>query len=108
MNVQLKHLHPEPNVSLEPLEKIFWDYRYSLTGQDLYDFVLDKKDISYLDRDQVKARVLMTVGWYRLIDIFGLINLESLITDDSLQWVWVDELRAQYALAGKIIKRLLT
>lgn len=34
---------PKPDASLAPLENLFWDYNYSLTGKDLYDFVLEKK-----------------------------------------------------------------
>jgi hypothetical protein len=96
------------DTNLAPLENLFWDYNFSLTGKEIYDFVLKKKEIPFLDRDQVRARVLMTVGWYKLIDIFGLANLRLLITADTLKWVWVDELREQYELAGQVIERALS
>jgi hypothetical protein len=102
------NLEPKPDASLEPLTTIFWDYNYHLSGQDLFDFAIGKIDIPYLDRNQVRARMLMTVGWYRLIDIFGLINLQYLLTEDVLKWVWVDDLRKQYALAGDVIRRTLS
>jgi hypothetical protein len=60
-----------------------------------------------LDRNMVNARVLMTVGWYRLVDIFGLINLKTLITPDTLKWVWGEDLKEQYELAGRTIERCL-
>ena len=104
----MMNLGPKPDVSLAPLESLFWDYNYSLTGKNLYDFVLEKKEISFLGRDQVMARMLMTVGWYRLIDIFGLNNLKLLLTDDVLKWVWVDDLREQYELARQTIERALS
>ncbi len=50
----------------------------------------------------------MTVGWYRLVDIFGLKALKGLITEDVLNCVWVDELRAQYTHTGEIIGNQLT
>lgn len=103
-----KNLAPKSDASLEPLAAIFWDYNYPLSGKDLFDFVLGNKNIPYLDRNQVKARMLMSIGWYRLIDIFGLVNLQLLLTGEVLQWVWVDDLRKQYALAGKVIKRVLS
>jgi hypothetical protein len=74
-NNMMTNLDTKPDASLAPLENLFWDYNYSLTGKDLYDFVLEEKEIPFLDRNQVKARMLMTVCWYRLIDIFGLSNL---------------------------------
>lgn len=101
----MRNADPNPEASLEPLEEIFWDYNYDLTGKELYDFVLGKQDVPGLDRDMVKARVLMTVGWYRLVDIFGLRQLKLLMDDNTLKRVWVDELRAQYALARKVIQR---
>ena len=107
-NNAMMNLGPKPDVSLAPLENLYWDYNYSLTGKDLYDFVLEKKEIPFLDRDQVMARMLMTVGWYRLIDIFGLNNLKLLLTDDVLKWVWVDDLREQYELARQTIERALS
>ncbi len=103
----MTNLEPASNTSLEPLAKIFWDYDYNLTGQELYDFVLGGRDISFLDRDQVKARVLMSVGWYRLIDIFGLKNLRVLLTDDAINQVWVEDLRSQYVLARQVIDGIL-
>jgi hypothetical protein len=107
-NYVMTNLDSKPDVSLASLETLFWDYNYSLTGKDLYDFVLGEKEIPFLDRNQVKARMLMTVCWYRLIDIFGLSNLRLLLTDDALKWVWVDELREQYALARQTIERALS
>jgi hypothetical protein len=101
-------LDPKPNVSLVPLENIFWDYRFPLTGKDIYDFVIGEKDISYLNRDEVRARVLMTAEWYKLVDIFGLKKLGSLITEDTLKLVWVDDLKEQYALAGRVIQGILS
>ena len=101
------NFHPKADASPALLDNLYWDYNYTLTGKDYYDFVLGKKEIAYLDRNQVKARVLMNVGWYRLIDIFGLAKLKLLLTDDVLKWVWVDDLRKQYALARQIIERAL-
>jgi hypothetical protein len=102
------NLNPKSDANLEPLAAIFWEYNDSLSGRDLFEFVLNRKDISYLDRDRVRARMLMTVGWYRLVDIFGLANLPLLLSEEVLKWVWVDDLRKQYALAGEVIKRAIS
>jgi hypothetical protein len=102
------NLDPKTDASLEPLTAIFWDYNYPLSGQDLFDFAIGARSIPYLDRNQVRARMLMTVGWYRLIDIFGLVNLQHFLTEEVLKCVWVDDLRKQYALAGDVIKRTLS
>jgi hypothetical protein len=103
----LKHLEPNPEADLKRLEQIFWDFDYKGTGKDLYDFILKKKEIQELNRSQVKARMLMTVGWYNLIDIFGLKNLRDFFTADVLEGVWVDSLRDNYKYVGGILERLL-
>lgn len=107
-NSTMIHFNPKPDVSLAALEHLFWDYHYTFNGQELYDFVLGQTEIPTLNRDEVKARILMTVGWYRLIDIFGLKNLHLLLTDEALQWVWVEDLRSQYALARRTIELALS
>lgn len=104
---KLEHLEPDPNADLKRLEYIFWDYHVKDSGKDLYEFVLGKKEIQGLNRDEAKARMLMTVGWYNLIDIFGLKNLSGFLTESVLKWVWVDSLREQYKYAGSVIERLL-
>lgn len=101
-------LDPNPNADMAQLENIFWDYNFTLTGRDIYNFILGEKEISYLNRDEVRARVLMNTEWYELIEIFGLKSLGSIITGSTLKWVWVDDLRNQYALAGNVIKRTLS
>ncbi len=53
----IKNIDPKPDVSLAPLENLFWDYKYPYNGKELYEFVLGKKEMADLDRNQVKARI---------------------------------------------------
>lgn len=104
----IKNLEARTDADLKRLERIFWDYNIRERGESLYDFVLGRKDIAYLDRGEVMARMLMTVGWYHLIDIFGLKNLRNFLTDDVLRWVWVEDLRNNYRFAGEILDQILS
>ena len=103
----LEHLDPTPDADLTPLEKIFWDYNITEPAHSLYDFVLGKKEIETLDRNRVVARMLTTVGWYDLVDIFGLKHLRCFLTDAVLQWIWPESLRNNYEHAGKVLERTL-
>ncbi len=102
-----KNLEPRADADLKRLERIFWDYNIQEKGESLYDFVLGRKEIEYLDRSEVMARMLMTIGWYNLIDIFGLKDLRDFLTDDVLQRVWVEDLRNNYQYARDILDQIL-
>jgi len=104
----MKHIEPNPNADLSRLEKIFWEYNIPDSGKSLYDFVLGKKEIEYLDRNKVMARMLTTVGWYNLVDIFGLRDLKSFLKDDTLKWIWPEDLRNNYEYAGEILDQTIS
>ena len=104
----IKNLEARDDADLKRLERIFWDYNNRERGDSLYNFVLGKKEIEYLDRFDVMARMLMTVGWYHLIDIFGLKNLRNFLTDDVLQRIWVEDLRNNFRYAREILDQILS
>ncbi len=104
----IKNLEARADVDLKRLERIFWDYNIRERGESLYDFVLGRTEIEYLDRSEVTARMLMTMGWYHLIDIFGLKNLRNFLTDDVLRRVWIEDLRNNYRYAREILDQILS
>ncbi|MGD2088971.1 MAG: hypothetical protein PVH61_22525 [Candidatus Aminicenantes bacterium] len=104
----IENLQARADVDLKRLEQIFWDYNIQERGESLYNFVLSMKEIEYLDRNEVMARMLMSVGWYHLIDIFGLKNLRNFLTDDVLQRIWVEDLRDNYRYAREILDQILS
>lgn len=89
------------------LKEIYWEYDYPAEAEDIYKFVLGKKELDYLNRDQVIARMLVYVRWYDLVDIFGLENLKRIINDNVFQYIANDEMREDYRYVKKVLDRIL-
>jgi hypothetical protein len=58
--------------------------------------LFSEKELSYLDRDVVIARMLVYVRWYDLVDIFGLNKLKSLLNDNVFQYILNEEMKENY------------
>ena len=91
----------------DKLKRLFWDYENPYSADDLYEFLLQKKEIDGIDRNQLIAKMLITIRWYDLIDIFGLENMLNFLTDDVLKFIWKKGLRTDYIHARKILQRVL-
>ncbi|MCP5102174.1 MAG: hypothetical protein GY950_02285, partial [bacterium] len=87
---------------LNLLKEMYWDYDYPASAEDIYQFVLGKKDLAYLKRDMVIARMLVYVRWYDLIDIFGLINLKKLLNENVFKFIANKEMRENYQYVKKV------
>ena len=72
---------------LNQLKEMYWDYDYPASAEDIYEFILGEKELPYLDRDMVIARMLVYVRWYDLIDIFGLNTLKGLLSDNVFKYI---------------------
>jgi hypothetical protein len=91
---------------LAKLKDMYWDYNYPASGEDIYRFVLGKKELDYLERDKVVARMLVYVRWYDLVDIFGFKTLKSLMNDNVFQFIGNKEMRENYKHVKKILDRI--
>lgn len=93
--------------NVNQLKEMYWDYDYPASAEDIYKFILAEKELDYLNRDQVIARMLVYVRWYDLIDIFGLDNLKTIINDNVFQYIANDEMREDYQYVKKVLDRAL-
>jgi hypothetical protein len=91
----------------EKLRNILWDQSDSMSPDDLYFFLAGERDMPLLNRSQWKAKALLSIRWYDLIDMFGLEKMPDFLTDDVLRFVWKEDLRESYLYARKIIERSL-
>jgi hypothetical protein len=92
---------------LNILKEMYWDYDYPASPEDIYRFILGEKELDYLDRDMVTARMLVYVRWYDLIDIFGLNTLKDLLNDNVFKFIANDEMRGNYEFVKQILDRAL-
>ncbi len=93
--------------NVNQLKEMYWDYDYPASAEDIYKFILGEKELDYLNRDQVIARMLVYVRWYDLIDIFGLDNLKNVINDNVFQYIANDEMREDYRYVKKVLDKAL-
>jgi len=88
----------------ENLKSIFWDYEADYSSQDLYRFLLGEIEIKNLNRNQVAARLLVSVRWYDLVDIFGIKTLYTFLSDDVLRFIWKKSVRERYKNVREILQ----
>jgi hypothetical protein len=92
---------------LSQLKEMYWDYDYPASPEDIYNFIMEKKELAYLNRDMVIARMLVYVRWYHLIDIFGLENLKRFLTESVFRYIPNEEMRENYEYVKKVLDRAL-
>ena len=92
----------------EKLASIFWDYEVNYTGEDLYDFIVGKKEIKEFTRDRVIARMLISMRWYDLVDIFGIQKLHELLNDNVLKLIWKKSLKKRFKDVRETLQAVLS
>jgi hypothetical protein len=89
------------------LKSIFWDYDVDYTGEELYDFLVGKKEINELTRDRVIARMLTSMRWYDLVDIFGIQQLYKFLNDDVFKFIWKKSLKNRFKNVRETLQAVL-
>lgn len=89
------------------LKSIFWDYDVNYTGEELYDFLVGKKEINELTRDRVIARMLTSMRWYDLVDIFGIQQLYKFLNDDVFKFIWKKSLKNRFKNVRETLQAVL-
>lgn len=91
----------------EKLKSIFWDYDIEYTAEEIYKFLVGEKQIEELNRDQVIARMLVSIRWYDLIDIFGIKKLFEFLNDDVLKFIWKKSVKDRYKNVREALQGIL-
>ena len=91
----------------EKLKSIFWDYDVNYTGEELYDFMMGDKEIKELTRDRVIARMLTSIRWYDLVDIFGIQQLYKFLNDDVFKFIWKKSLKNRFKNVRETLQGIL-
>ncbi len=91
----------------EKLKSIFWDYDINYKGEELYDFLVGTKEINELDRNRVIARMLTSMRWYDLVDIFGIKQLYKFLNEDVFMFIWKKSLKSRYKNVRETLQGIL-
>lgn len=91
----------------EKLKSIFWDYDVDFTASEIYDCIVGQKRIKGFNRDRLIARALTSIRWYDLIDIFGVKQLNELLNDDVLKFIWRKSIKDRYKNVREVLQGVL-
>lgn len=89
------------------MKSIFWDYDIDYTEDDLYKFLIGEKEIKDLNRNQITARMLVSVRWYDLVDIFGMKRLYQFLSDEVLKYIWKKSVKERYKRVRETLHGIL-
>ena len=98
--IDLAGLHFNKGVALA-LRQAVWDYNVS--PKELFEILQGRKSTFSFNQPKLIARLLTSVGWYTLVDIFGTHYLKEIITDDTLRYVWNDDAKKRLLYAREIL-----
>jgi hypothetical protein len=89
------------------IKSIFWDYNVDYTADDIYDFMVGKKEIPEFNRNRAIARMLTSMRWYDLVDTFGIKQLYGFLNDDVLTFIWKKSLKNRYKNIRETLQGIL-
>lgn len=98
MEIRLK------NLFREEIKKTLWDYNISL--EDALMVLEGKKKGFSLNREKLLSRLLLSVKWYKLLEIFEAETIKDLLSDDVLKYIWIKDLRDNFIYARQVLNEL--
>ncbi|MBC8184820.1 hypothetical protein H8E88_27315 [candidate division KSB1 bacterium] len=85
------------------LKPILWDYR--IDPSEFYQVALGKKEhVGLFNSERALLRMLERLGWYELLELFGVDILKERLTTDLISKIRIKELRHKYEFARKILQ----
>ncbi|OQX79168.1 MAG: hypothetical protein B6D56_07705 [Candidatus Omnitrophica bacterium 4484_70.1] len=88
----------------EELKKIVWDYEISL--EELIQILEGRKKSFSLNREKILARLLLSVNWYKLLEIFDPQVLKEILNDEVLKYIHIESLRQDFIYAREALSEL--
>jgi len=88
----------------EELKEIVWDYEVSL--EELIQILEGRKKSFSLNREKILARLLLSVNWYKLLEIFGPHILKEILNDEVLKYIHIESLRQDFVYAREVLSEL--
>ena len=84
------------------LRPFLWDY--DIDPYEFYEVAAGMRQrVGTFTQDTALIRLFERLGWYDLIDLFGLDGLKILLTKERIVRLRIPELRERYELARKVL-----
>ena len=85
----------------QALRQSVWDY--DVTDADLADIFEGRKRTFSLNREKLCARLLVSVHWYRLLDLLGRPGVMALLEDEVLRQIRHRDVRDRFVYARRLL-----
>lgn len=83
------------------LKRVVWDY--NISGDDLLEIYKGNMEGRGVNQVQLKAKLLNTYSWYKLVDMLGYNETVSLLKEDIIKMLWSKSLRLTYTHVKSIL-----
>jgi len=88
----------------EALKKILWDY--NIAEEEAILILEGKKKTFSLNKEKLYARLLLSVKWYSLLDMFGREKIKELLSDKVLKYIRFKDIRDNFIYARRILDEI--
>ncbi len=91
------------NEQKDMLMNLFWDMDIQFTPREIYSFLTGEKKIDGLNRNRLLARMLSTLRWYDIIDIFGLEKTITFLQPEVIHYIWPSSQKKRFENVSKLL-----
>ena len=83
------------------LKRIVWDYS---VDEDTLGAIFEGEMSTFsLNKEKLYARLLLSTSWYRLLDCLGINGLKEILTDQTINSIWIKDIREKFMYAKKVL-----
>jgi len=87
---------------MKNLKKYFWEYKFK--EEELQKLLSGEVDrIGHLSREGLYSRILMSEGWYNIVEIIGLDKLNEALSEGVLKKIKSADLKRRLRIAKRIL-----
>lgn len=83
------------------LKRIMWDY---LIDEDTLWAIFEGKMSTFsINKEKLCARLLISTPWYRLLDCLGVNGLKEILTEPTVNAIWIKDVREKFMYAKRAL-----
>lgn len=95
------------NNKKKKLRQLFWDTKMKYSPQEIYSFLAGEVELEGMKREKLAAKMLTSLRWYDIIDIFGLEKAVSFLEPEVFKYLWPESVKVRYENVAKLLSKPL-
>lgn len=89
---------------MQSLKEYFWDYNF--TDEELKKLLSGEiEKAGHLDREGLYSRILTSAGWYKIVELIGIKNMDKALSENVLKRIKSEELKRKLRIAKRILHK---